>query len=144
MQRAVLFLWMVLGSLFLMNCGGEKQKNDSVKQKKVTKDHPGALTYKKFCASCHQSDGNGVPGMYPPITGTEMVNGDKGELIEIILNGMSGEIEVKGEIYNNVMPAHNHLSDKQVADLLTYIRANFNNQSSAVTEEEVANVRKQL
>jgi len=104
-------------------------------------NHPGALTYKKFCASCHQTNGDGVPGMYPPITGTKMVNGEPSELIGIILNGMSGEIEVKGEIYNNVMPSHQHLTDRQIADLLTYVKNGFGNQGGEITPEEVAAVR---
>lgn len=101
----------------------------------------GEEVYKKHCQVCHQTNGSGNPGMYPPLDDTEMVNGDKDELIEIILNGMSGEIEVKGEIYNQVMIPHNFLSDKEIADLLTYVRNSFGNSSSPVTEEEVAEVR---
>ncbi|MGK7394070.1 MAG: c-type cytochrome [Candidatus Cyclobacteriaceae bacterium M3_2C_046] len=105
--------------------------------------HPGLDIYNKYCIVCHQSDGNGVPGLYPPITETEMVNGDKTELINIILNGMSGPVEVKGEPYNNIMPAQDFLSDQEIADVLTYIRSNFGNNSAAVTAQEVAQVRNQ-
>lgn len=144
MLKRAFNLTIVIGILMFTGCGGGSQENESTttSQQEKKANEAGALTYKKFCASCHQSDGNGVPGMYPPITETKMVNGDKSELIDIILNGMSGEIEVKGEIYNNVMPAHHHLSDKQIADLLTYIRSNFGNDAEKITPEEVASVRK--
>lgn len=141
-NKSVFFI-LAISVMIITGCGGEnkseKTTTPSLSQKE---NNAGALIYKKFCASCHQTDGNGVPGMYPPITETKMVNGDKDELIKIILNGMSGEVEVKGEIYNNVMPAHNHLSDNQIADLLTYIRSNFGNDSEPITPEEVRNVRK--
>jgi mono/diheme cytochrome c family protein len=140
-----LALLLLINIFLFTNCS-----NEGSTQEKITTEtsetidivyQSGALTFKKFCASCHQSNGGGVPGMYPPIIETEMVNGDKQELIKIIIHGMSGEIEVKGEIYNDVMPSHSHLTDKQIADLLTYIRGNFGNSSGAITEEEVKKVR---
>lgn len=144
MVKRQLILWLVMINLSIAGCGGENksEKKNTTTSKTQSENNSGALVYKKFCASCHQTDGNGVPGMYPPIAGTKMVNGDKEELIRIILNGMSGEIKVKGEIYNNVMPAHSHLSDQQIADLLTYIRSNFENDAEKITADEVAKVRK--
>jgi mono/diheme cytochrome c family protein len=96
----------------------------------------------KYCLACHQAEGSGVPGMYPPLVKTEWVQGDRTTLIRIILNGQQGEIEVNGRIYKGTMPAHQYLSDKQVADLLTFLRSNFGNKADAITPEEVAAVRK--
>lgn len=111
-----LFLLSAIIIFLFTNCGNENKSSEKSSEQTTENSaemaqRAGALTYKKFCASCHQSNGGGVPGMYPPIIETEKVNGDKTELIGIILNGMSGEIEVKGEIYNNVMPSHSHLTD---------------------------------
>ena len=78
---------------------------------------------------------------YPPLIKTDMVLNDKDKLIEITLNGLSGKIEVNGKIYNNIMPPHSHLSDKQIADVLTYVRKSFGNNASEVTVEEVQKVR---
>lgn len=142
MVKKSVFFIITISILIITGCGGEsKSEKTSTTSSSQPENNAGTIVYKKFCASCHQSDGKGVPGMYPPIGETKMVNGNKDELIKIILNGMSGEIEVKGEIYNNVMPAHHHLSDKQIADLLTYIRSDFGNNSEPVTPEEVEKVR---
>lgn len=101
----------------------------------------GQRVFRNYCLSCHQADGNGVPGMYPPLTASEWVQGDKGRLIRLVLDGVRGEIVVKGERYNNVMTAHGHLKDEEIAAVLTFIRSHFDNQAEPVTPEEVAAVR---
>ncbi|MFC2089388.1 c-type cytochrome [Bacteroidota bacterium] len=103
--------------------------------------HPGFPLYKQHCLPCHQADGNGVPGMYPTLHNTEWVNGDVAELINIVVNGMDGEIEVNGEYYNTVMAPLPHLTDNEVADVLTYVRARFGTNASEVTVDDVKAVR---
>ena len=87
------------------------------------------------------ADGSGVPGMHPPLTNSDWVNGDKERLIKVILNGMQGKIEVDGETYNSVMPPQANLTDQQIADVLTFVRSNFGNNASEITNEEVSEVR---
>ena len=101
----------------------------------------GARIYNRYCASCHQRDGKGATGRFPPIASTEWVTGDKKKLIGIVLNGLQGTIEVNGESYNNIMPPHTFLTDEEVSSLLTHIRQNFGNSSTAISPEEVAAVR---
>ncbi|MEK6476977.1 cytochrome c [Catalinimonas sp. 4WD22] len=101
----------------------------------------GKTVYNTYCIACHQADGSGVPGAFPPLQETEWVNGEKDTLISIVLNGLQGEITVKGQKYNSVMTAHNFLSDEEVAGVLTYVRKSFGNNSSEVTAEEVAEIR---
>jgi len=103
----------------------------------------GAETFNTFCSVCHQRDGLGND-RFPPLSGSEWVTGDKSALIAIVLGGLDGNITVKGKSYNNKMPRLNLLSDENVAQILTYIRQNFNNNASAVTSEEVSNTRKVL
>ena len=103
--------------------------------------HPGKIVYLQFCLACHMENGEGVPGLYPPLTQTEFVLGEKKRLIETVLHGMEGEIEVKGEKYNNIMAKLDYLRDQQIADVLTYVRSNFGNNADAVTTEEVRAVR---
>jgi len=103
----------------------------------VMADLPGEDVYKSTCLVCHQADGNGVPGMHPPLTNSDWVTGDKERLIRIILEGIEGEIEVNGEIVNSVMPPQPTLDASQVADVLTFIRHSFGNDASGVTVEEV-------
>lgn len=101
---------------------------------------PGAAIYKQYCLTCHQANGSGVPNLNPPLRGTDWVNGDKARLIGVLLNGLENA-EIEGETYDNVMPAHNFLTDGQLADVLTYIRSNFGNKASPITAEEVKQQR---
>ncbi|MBO0937688.1 cytochrome c [Fibrella sp. HMF5335] len=102
----------------------------------VGQTQPGAAIYKQYCLTCHQVNGSGVPGLNPPLRGTDWVNGDKARLIGVLLNGLQNA-EVEGETYDNVMPAHDFLTDAQIADVLTYVRSNFGNKAEAVTTAEV-------
>lgn len=103
----------------------------------------GAELYMTRCMSCHQMNGRGVPGVFPPLSNSEWVTGDKGVLIRIVLNGVTGEMKVGEEVYSGAMPPwQTFLDDEQMADLLTYIRTSWENDTTAVTPEEVAAVRK--
>lgn len=100
----------------------------------------GKLIFEQNCLACHQADGSGVPGLAPPLIKGVFVNGDKQRLIKIVLEGLQG-VEIRGEHYANPMPAFGYLSDKEVADVLTYVRTSFSNKGEAVTPKEVAGVR---
>lgn len=145
--NGILFLLLIF---LLSACGGRKQNSQqqtqtqapvSAEKSSEMANHPGKKVYNSVCLVCHMADGSGVPGMHPPLIQTDWVNGDKERLIEITLNGMSGKIEVNGETYNSIMPPHSHLSDKQIADVLTYVRQSFGNNAGEVTVEEVQKVR---
>jgi mono/diheme cytochrome c family protein len=101
----------------------------------------GQVVYEKNCLSCHQADGSGVPGMNPPLAGVSWVTGNKEKLITIVLKGINTPLEIAGELYHNPMPSHQHLTDKEIAYVLSYIRSTFGNKASAVSEEEVRKVR---
>jgi mono/diheme cytochrome c family protein len=106
------------------------------------KSADGKAVYTQYCLPCHQEDGTGVLNLNPPLRKSDWVNGDRSRLIKVILEGLDKEIEVNGESYNRVMANHNFLSDKEVANVLTYIRSNFGNASDAIKEEEVKALRK--
>lgn len=105
---------------------------------------PGELKYLKTCAACHQRTGKGLPNAFPPLAGSEWVleeNPDR--LISLVLHGMSGEIEVSGSVYKGQMPAQKSaLKDRDVAEILSYIRRSWGNQQTEVSSEQVARVRK--
>ncbi len=101
----------------------------------------GEQIYQKHCTACHQADGNGIANQYPPLSNTKWVNADKEELILILLEGLSGEMEVKGKVYNSIMSPYDFLSDQDIADVLTYIRKNFSNDAEPISREKVAAVR---
>lgn len=112
----------------------------------LQKDQLGAAAnlYYMYCGICHQANGRGASGRFPPLAGTDWVTGDKERLIKILLNGMEGSIDVNGEVYVGLMPQHSFLSDEELAEILTYIRQNFGNKASAVTTNEVMEIRQAL
>ncbi|MDA7823421.1 cbb3-type cytochrome c oxidase subunit II [Opitutales bacterium] len=101
-----------------------------------------------MCFTCHQQNGQGLAGQFPPLAGSDWVLGDKERLIKISMYGLMGEIEVNGVKYNNVMAPPGippgSLTDEQIASVLTYIRNDWGNSASAVSAEEVATVRESL
>lgn len=144
-------LLIIMSVLLLTSCGGNQQKNEksvisqpdqAVDTKAASQQpHPGKKVYDTTCLVCHMADGSGVPGMHPPIYESEFVNGDQTELINIVLKGKSGEVVVKGEVYNGAMPPQSHLSDQQIADVLTYMRSNFGNDAGPISPEDVQKLR---
>jgi mono/diheme cytochrome c family protein len=104
----------------------------------------GAALYQR-CATCHQANGAGIPGAFPPLAGSEWVTGNAEVPIRIVLKGLQGAITVKGQPYNSVMMAYGtgqEMSDAEVAAVVSYVRANFGNKAPAVTAAQVAAVRK--
>ncbi|QHT66430.1 c-type cytochrome [Rhodocytophaga rosea] len=119
----------------------DKVKDDLYKGREVA----GERIYNTYCAACHQRDGKGDNNRFPPLAGLEWVTGDKERLINAILNGLQGEIQVNGKTYNGVMPAHaSVLDDQAIASIINYIRNNnkFGNNASIVSAAEVSQVRK--
>jgi mono/diheme cytochrome c family protein len=101
----------------------------------------GENLYVKYCLQCHQKDGSGVPNMFPPVMKSDWVTGDKNKLINVLLNGLDGDIEVNGDQYSQVMPKQNNLTDDEIAQILTYIRQNFGNEASPILPADVATLR---
>ncbi len=101
----------------------------------------GQAVFTQTCQMCHQANGQGIPGTYPPQAGSPYINGDKTKLIRIVLNGLTGPVTVEGRTYNNVMPPWKMKSDAEIAAVLTYVRSHFGNNASAVTADEVAQQR---
>lgn len=105
----------------------------------LDRDKPvlGSKVYAVYCAACHQRNGLGDSQRFPPLAGSEWVIGDKNKLIEVVLKGQEGVIEVKGQSYNNVMPQHSFLKNEDIAEVLTYIRQSFGNSAGAITKKDV-------
>lgn len=102
----------------------------------------GAQVYTMTCAACHQATGIGLGTQYPPLASSEFVVGDERRLIHIVLRGLTGEVEVEGEMFKGEMPGWAPaLNDAQVAAVLTYVRRSFGNNAPAITPEKVAQIR---
>ena len=95
----------------------------------------GKNVYEHNCAACHQMNGNGVKGSFPPLAGSDYLK-DKRASIRAVVHGLREPITVNGEKYNGVMPALG-LSDSEIANVLTYINSQWNNPGYEVTAAEV-------
>jgi mono/diheme cytochrome c family protein len=100
----------------------------------------GATVYNN-CQGCHQVSGAGQPGLIPPLAGSEWVTSGTERIARVTLHGLSGQVNVKGVTYNNVMPPQGHLSDKELSYVLTFIRNSWGNQGTMITPEMVAKAR---
>jgi mono/diheme cytochrome c family protein/glucose/arabinose dehydrogenase/lysophospholipase L1-like esterase len=98
-----------------------------------------------FCSTCHQPDGKGLTASgFPPLSGTNWVQGNDERLIKIVLNGLHGPIEVLGKKYPGQVPMTpfgGMLKDDEVAAVLTYVRNSFGNKAPAVSPDKVKLVR---
>lgn len=97
------------------------------------------------CATCHQPNGQGLPGVYPPLADSEWVLGSEERLVRVLLHGLSGPIEVKGNTYNGPMPpfgaAGYKWNDEKISNVLTYIRQEWGNAAEPITAARVKEIR---
>jgi mono/diheme cytochrome c family protein len=101
----------------------------------------GKGVYEGICLACHLNEGQGIAGVFPPLAKSDYLMADLDRSIKIMINGQQGELTVNGKKYNGVMPAPG-LDDKDIADVLNYIRNSWGNKGDkTVTEVQVAKVR---
>lgn len=93
------------------------------------------------CAGCHQPDGGGVPGLYPPLTVPGWIAENFELPTQVVLHGVQGPLEVGGTLYDQPMPAWRNLTDEQIAAVLSYVRASWGNDAPQITVDQVAHVR---
>ena len=102
----------------------------------------GAPIYAARCAACHQGTGAGLPGVFPPLAGSEWVTGKDDVLAKILLHGVSGELTVNGASFKGAMPAFkDQLGDAEIAAVATYLRSQWGHKASPVGAEVVAKAR---
>ncbi|MGD2045472.1 MAG: cytochrome c [Gemmatimonadota bacterium] len=103
----------------------------------------GLDVFAQNCAPCHGASGQGVAGVFPPLSSSSWVAGDADTPIRIVLHGLQGPIQVQGQSFNGVMPAFGaRLTDPQLAAALSYVRSTFDNGAPAVDPESIAAVRR--
>jgi mono/diheme cytochrome c family protein len=155
-MRSIVRVTLAFAPLALFACGGEKPAESSdapsaapsatpaatpVVTASANMDSIGQSVY-ATCTTCHQTNGMGVPGAFPPLAGSDIVTGKPEIPVAIILHGMMGPVKVNGVEYNGMMtPWGGAFNDVQVAAVATYIRTQWGNSAPAVTPELVAKVR---
>lgn len=100
----------------------------------------GANVYNSNCLACHQFDGKGIPGAFPPLAKSDFLMADKARSIGVVLHGLEGAVTVNGQVFNSIMPKL-LLTDDDVANVVTYVRNSFGNKGDAVTLDEVREIR---
>lgn len=102
----------------------------------------GESVYNNTCAACHQASGQGVPGSFPPLAGSNWVQGRADNVIAIVSQGLKGPITVKGDTYDGSMPAFaNQLSDAEIAAVISFVRSQWGNDAPGVNTKSVKNIR---
>jgi mono/diheme cytochrome c family protein len=103
----------------------------------------GKALFSANCITCHQADGQGVAGQYPPLAGSEVVLGDAANhTIAIVLKGLQGPVTIEGKSFNNSMqPWEGQYTDQQVAAILTYERSDWGNNAPPITADMVKEIR---
>lgn len=101
----------------------------------------GEQLFATHCAVCHQANGQGLPGAFPPLAGSDFLAAGGTAVIENIINGLSGPITVNGEDYNAIMPPMAYINDEDVADIVNFVMNSWGNPGGSFTAEDVAKVR---
>jgi nitrite reductase (NO-forming) len=102
----------------------------------------GKKLFASTCGSCHQPNGAGLPGAIPPLAGSDFfAKNDKESVLRVVLNGLSGPVTVNGTTYNSAMPGWKHLSNDEIANVLTYVFASWGNDRGPVAPADVAKAR---
>ena len=133
----------LLFSLTLMySCGNETNQSTSGSgESKNESADKGKAIYIKICQACHQANGEGIPGSFPPLAKSDFLANKEAAILQV-LNGKTGEITVNGQKYNSIMPAQGTaLNDNDIAAVLNYVYSNFGNDGTKVTSDEVKEIR---
>jgi nitrite reductase (NO-forming) len=138
MKRTVIFILLVITGLI----GASLTFNTDMLQEPL-KDSitRGQAVFSSRCMSCHQANGTGLPGVYPPLANSDHLKTDSTNLINIILNGQNEKYSVNGREYSIPMSDYAYLSDREIADVLNYIGNNWGNAFKPITEDQVKNQR---
>ena len=129
MKNMILFVL----SFSLVACGGSASDAEGEDQ---TNYPEGKSVYERTCVACHQADGKGLSGSFPPLAKADYMLDDINRAIEQVLNGSSGEITVNGEVFNGIMPPQS-LTDQEVVDVLNYCFNSWGNSNGEITLDQV-------
>src|SRR5580765_7852195 len=101
----------------------------------------GAALFSGACSVCHQANGAGLPGVFPPLAKSDLIAADPKRPIRILLGGLSGKVTVNGTDYNSVMPPMSQLNDDEIANILTYVLNSWDNPGGRIDADEVSKIR---
>jgi len=102
----------------------------------------GEALFAGTCSVCHQANGQGLEGVFPPLAGSDLLAKDPHRAVRIVLNGLSGSVTVNGKTFNSVMPPMSQLNDDELANILTYVSHSWGNKGLRYSAQELAETRK--
>lgn len=120
----------------------QQAKADSTVAAAAKKKVNGATVYANNCSACHQNNGQGIQGAFPPLAGDPMVmDKDPTNHIRAVLYGMQN-VPIEGTQYTGIMqPFSELLTDEEVAAVINHERTSWGNDAPTITAEDVAKVR---
>lgn len=130
-----IYLIGLLISIYFLSALSSCQSSEDIKMAQYAVN--GQKIYINHCKNCHGAKGEGLGLLYPPLTDVEFLTKNRDRLSCIVKNGLEGEIQVAGKIFNTKMPATESLSDIDIAYVLTYITTNFGKQNQIFDLEKV-------
>ena len=133
-------IYLAEGSAIQSIAGAIEEPPELANMTKADRIAAGEHIYMQICYACHQANGQGIPGVFPPLAGSDYLLADKDRAVKGILEGRQGKITVNGTEYNGVMPAV-QLSDNSVANVLTYVLNTWGNDGGLMTPADVKRVR---
>lgn len=136
-------LFIVISTLIVLaSCGNTEETEGWATEEMLTvKTYPeGKKVYSETCVVCHQENGQGLPGAFPPLANSDYMMADKQRIIEGIVNGVTGEITVNGEQYNGIMPPQ-ELTAEQTRDVVNYVLNSWGNDGGEVMLSDVEKVK---
>ena len=101
----------------------------------------GESLYSTNCSSCHMPTGEGLGGAFPPLANSSWLKNQK-KIIGVVLKGLEGEVTINDEVYNAVMPPLNHLTDREISDVLNFVSNSWGNKQPIIKPEHVKAERK--
>jgi nitrite reductase (NO-forming) len=101
----------------------------------------GKALFNGTCSVCHQSNGAGLPGVFPPLAKSDYLNNDAHKGAGVVVHGLAGKVKVNDKEYDSVMPPMNQLNDDEVANILTYVLNSWDNKGGQVKTEDVKAIR---
>lgn len=101
----------------------------------------GKALFAGTCSVCHQSNGAGLPGVFPPLAKSDFLNADPTRAIRVVEQGLSGKVVVNGQDFDSVMPPMNQLNDDEIANILTYVLNSWDNKGGQIKTTDVKAVR---
>jgi len=126
------------------NLAAVTQATAAAKAGTLTKENQieaGRQLFTGTCSVCHQANGEGLAGVFPPLAKSDLIAADPKRAIQILLHGLSGKVTVNGKDYNSVMPPMSQLNDDEVANIVTYVLNSWGNPGGRVAADEVAKAR---